>query len=204
VIGFRTRTEEVAVRTFSGRATWYGPGFHGRRTANGERFDQMAMTAAHRSLAFGTRLRVCTRRRCVIVRVNDRGPFGRGNVLDLSKGAARRLGTEHSGVAWITATALQVRTVKVPVYAPVPAAPPGPVRRLRAERVSRPEPPTGTVVREEAVTAAPDLELVGDEQRWSALASAGAGLGGLLLLAVMALPAWHFRRRKGLTFVRTR
>lgn len=200
LVGFRTSVQEVPGRSFRGRATWYGPGFHGRRTANGERFDQLAMTAAHRTLPFGTRLRVCTRGRCVVVRINDRGPFGAGNVLDLSKGAARRLGTERSGVAYVTATSLHTRTVKVPVYA---AAPKAPAWTLRAERLSRPDPSTAGA---DAVQgdASPELQLVGEQRRWSALASAGVGVGGLLLLGLMALPAWLQRRRKGLTFARTR
>lgn len=73
-------------------ATWYGPGFHGRKTASGERFNQYAMTAAHRTLPFGTRVRVSHKSRSVIVVINDRGPFVRGRSLDLSKGAARKLG----------------------------------------------------------------------------------------------------------------
>ena len=73
-------------------ASWYGPGFHGRRTANGERFNQWAMTAAHRHLPFGTLVRVTHKGRSVTVRINDRGPFIRGRHLDLSKGAARRIG----------------------------------------------------------------------------------------------------------------
>lgn len=85
---------------FTGRASWYGPGFHGRRTASGERFNQNAMTAAHRTLPFGTRIRVTNLRnnRQVVVRVNDRGPFTGGRILDLSAGAARRIGLHSAGV----------------------------------------------------------------------------------------------------------
>lgn len=82
-----------------GRASWYGPGFHGRTTANGERFNQGGLTAAHKSLPFGTKLRVTNKRngRTVVVRINDRGPFVRGKFLDLSKGAATRIGMVSSG-----------------------------------------------------------------------------------------------------------
>lgn len=82
-----------------GVASWYGPGFHGRRTASGERFNQYGMTAAHRSLPFGTRVRVTNVRngRSVIVRINDRGPHVRGRVIDLSKGAARAIGIGGTG-----------------------------------------------------------------------------------------------------------
>lgn len=84
-----------------GKASWYGPGFHGRSTASGERFNQSNMTAAHKSLPFGTKLRVTNKRngKSVVVRINDRGPFVRGRVLDLSKGAASQIGMVRSGSA---------------------------------------------------------------------------------------------------------
>src|SRR6185436_19637456 len=74
-----------------GIASWYGPGFHGRRTANGEVYDQYELTAAHQTLPLGTRVLVTslTNGRSVEVRVNDRGPFIGGRVIDLSYGAAR-------------------------------------------------------------------------------------------------------------------
>lgn len=81
----------------SGIASWYGGKHHGRRTASGERFNMHAMTAAHRTLPFGTRVRVCLARRCVVVRVNDRGPFIRGRSLDLSSAAARAIGMGGTG-----------------------------------------------------------------------------------------------------------
>ena len=86
--------------SFSGKASFYG-NESGSQTASGQRFDQNAMTCAHRSLPFGTKLRVSTGRRSVVVTVNDRGPFIRGRVLDLSKGAARVLGMD--GIAHVTA-----------------------------------------------------------------------------------------------------
>ncbi len=81
-----------------GRASFYR---HGSRTANGERFDPSGMTAAHRTLAFGTRVRVLhpASGRDVVVRINDRGPFTGGRVIDLAEGAARQLGIIRSGVA---------------------------------------------------------------------------------------------------------
>ena len=83
-----------------GRASWYGGRFHGRRTASGERFDQHALTAAHRRLPFGTRVRVKNLRngRTVVVRINDRGPYGAGRVIDLSRAAAAALGMIEAGV----------------------------------------------------------------------------------------------------------
>lgn len=84
-----------------GIASWYGPGFHGRRSASGERYNQNAMTAAHRSLPFGTNVLVTNLNngRSVVVRINDRGPFIRGRVIDLSAAAARVLGVMQTGIA---------------------------------------------------------------------------------------------------------
>jgi rare lipoprotein A len=84
-----------------GLASYYGHGFHGRRTASGQRFDQRAMTAAHRTLRFGTKVRVihAGNGRSVVVTINDRGPFIRGRVIDLSRAAAHRLGMLGAGIA---------------------------------------------------------------------------------------------------------
>ncbi len=91
----------VVSQVFSGMASWYGPGFHGGVTANGERFDQYTLTAAHPSLPFGTPVRVTNtdNGRSVIVRINDRGPYVGGRVIDLSQGAAQVIGLVSSGVA---------------------------------------------------------------------------------------------------------
>jgi rare lipoprotein A len=89
-------------RSFSGIASFYG-NESGSKTASGQRFNQNAMTAAHRSLPFGTRLRVTHGSRSVIVTINDRGPFIRGRVLDLSTGAARAIGLTSAGVGRVTA-----------------------------------------------------------------------------------------------------
>lgn len=77
-----------------GLASWYGPGFGGRRTASGERFNAGAFTAAHRSLPFGAEVRVTSRRtgRSIVVRINDRGPYVAGRVIDLTPAASRALG----------------------------------------------------------------------------------------------------------------
>jgi rare lipoprotein A len=83
-------------RSFSGVASYYGSE-SGSKTASGQRFNQNAMTAAHRTLPFGTRLRVTHGERSVVVTINDRGPFVRGRVLDLSKGAARAIGLPGVG-----------------------------------------------------------------------------------------------------------
>jgi rare lipoprotein A len=83
-----------------GKASWYGARHHGGPTASGEPFDQRALTAAHRKLPFGTLVRVTSRanRRSVVVRINDRGPHGRGLVIDVSQAAAKRLGMLQAGV----------------------------------------------------------------------------------------------------------
>lgn len=82
-------------------ASWYGKELHGRRTASGERFDMNALTAAHRQLPFGTRLRVRSvdTGREVVVRINDRGPRHQDREIDLSAAAARAIGIERLGVA---------------------------------------------------------------------------------------------------------
>lgn len=83
------------------KASWYGPGFHGKKTANGEIYDQMSFTAAHKSLKFGTLLKITNPKnnRFVVVRINDRGPYVSGRDLDLSKAAALELGLMKKGVA---------------------------------------------------------------------------------------------------------
>ncbi len=85
----------------SGEASYYGRGFAGRPTASGETFDPAEMTAAHRSLPFGARVRVTNREngRSVVVRINDRGPYAKGRLIDVSQGAARKLGMIDSGTA---------------------------------------------------------------------------------------------------------
>lgn len=84
-----------------GIASWYGPNFHGNRTANGEIFDMNKMTAAHKSLPFETKVRVTDLKsnRSVTVRINDRGPFIKGRILDLSRRAAEKLGIIDTGTA---------------------------------------------------------------------------------------------------------
>lgn len=87
-------------KTIRGLASWYGPGFHGHKTASGERFNQHALTAAHKTLPLGTRVHVrnLDNDKSVIVTINDRGPFVRSRIIDLSRGAARAIsmaGTER-------------------------------------------------------------------------------------------------------------
>ena len=85
----------------TGVASYYGARHHGKRTASGEPFDQNALTAAHRSLAFGSRVVVTnlSNNKTVVVRINDRGPHTRGRLIDLSRQAAQQLGMLSSGTA---------------------------------------------------------------------------------------------------------
>jgi rare lipoprotein A len=92
-------TSDSKATALIGAASFYGNKFQGRRTANGEKFDNHAFTAAHKTLRFGSRVKVINVRNglSVIVRVNDRGPFIRGRIIDLSKAAAKKIGLTHSG-----------------------------------------------------------------------------------------------------------
>jgi len=112
-----------------GQASWYGPRFHGRRTASGERYDMHAVTAAHRTLPFGTLVRVRSQAtgREVDVRITDRGPFSRGRVIDLSRAAADALGMLTLGVKDVI--------LFVPESTPVRAA--APLRKTKIKRSRR-------------------------------------------------------------------
>ena len=90
-------------------ASWYGVPYHGRRTASGEIYNMYAMTAAHRSLPFGTRVKVCNKsnNRCAVVRINDRGPYVRGRDIDLSKAAADAIGLTGRGVGRVSINRLE-------------------------------------------------------------------------------------------------
>jgi len=97
--GMATAEPAKAKRVQSGKASWYGPGFHGKRTASGERFDTNDMTAAHRTLPFGTKVRVVNKKtgKSVVVRINDRGPYAHGRVIDLSRASAQAIGISGVG-----------------------------------------------------------------------------------------------------------
>ena len=94
---------QIAQQAYNGKASWYGGKFHGRLTASGEVFNSNALTAAHRTLPFGTRVRVTNinNGRSVIVRINDRGPFVKGRIIDVSAGAAQKLNMINSGTATV-------------------------------------------------------------------------------------------------------
>jgi rare lipoprotein A len=140
---------EVAALFQRGRASWYGPGFDGRRTASGERFEPQAMTAAHRSLPFGTRLRVVNEStgRSVVVRINDRGPFHGSRLIDVSREAADQLGFRHKGMA-------KVRVRVVDEDEEDDAQPP--VTAEAMEETLRPTLPVEVVAQEVARAVAPE------------------------------------------------
>lgn len=102
--------------TTAGVASYYAHKYHGRTTASGERFDMRAMTAAHRTLPFGTRVRVTNREngKSVIVRINDRGPFVKGRLIDLSLAAAKKLDMVDAGLAQV-----ELRTIDGPRHGAV-------------------------------------------------------------------------------------
>lgn len=89
-----------------GGASWYGPGFNGKRTASGERFNQNAMTAAHKTLPLGSVVTVTDQRtgKSIRVTINDRGPYAKGRIIDLSKGAASKLGFQSRGTTKVCIT----------------------------------------------------------------------------------------------------
>jgi len=105
-LGATSASAEDAKPPQKGVASWYGPGFHGKKTANGERFNTHALTAAHKTLPFDTKVRVTNERtgKSVVVRINDRGPYAHGRVIDLSKAAAEAVGL--SDIAQVTLAAL--------------------------------------------------------------------------------------------------
>src|SRR2546428_1379511 len=97
------------IKAWVGNSSWYGPGFNGRKTANGERFDSEALTAAHPNLPFGSVVRVVNTRngRFELVRINDRGPYQEGREIDVSYRVARKIGLIHSGVSQVRLQPLQ-------------------------------------------------------------------------------------------------
>jgi rare lipoprotein A len=98
-VATKTAKPSKLIQVVQGAASWYGPGFYGRTTASGERFQKGTLTAAHRTLPFGTRVRVTnlSNGRSVVVRINDRGPFKYHRVIDLAHGAASQLKMMQAG-----------------------------------------------------------------------------------------------------------
>jgi len=98
------------IRTWAGNASWYGPGFNGRKTANGEIYSTEALTAAHPHLPFGSVVRVVNPRngKFELVRINDRGPYEEGREIDVSYRVARNIGLIHSGVSQVRLELMEV------------------------------------------------------------------------------------------------
>lgn len=94
-------TKKIESFSQTGKASWYGPGFHGKKTSSGERFDMNTLSAAHRTLPIPSYARVTnlSNGKSVVVRINDRGPFHGNRVMDVSKAAAKELGFIHTGTA---------------------------------------------------------------------------------------------------------
>lgn len=105
----------------SGVASWYGPNFHGKKTANGERFDQNELTAAHRTLPFNSIVRVInsSNGNSVIVRINDRGPYAKNRIIDLSKKAAERIDIIQNGTGNVKLILLN-NNAKLPANLKIP------------------------------------------------------------------------------------
>jgi rare lipoprotein A len=99
------------------KTSWYGPKFHGRLTANGEIFDQMAFTAAHKKMKFGTILRITNPKnnKAVIIRINDRDPYSSGRQLDISKAAALELEIIEKGIARLKVEEITLKGINLPV-----------------------------------------------------------------------------------------
>ncbi len=95
----KSETSKKEVVYQKGEASWYGPGFNGKKTANGETFNMNKLTAAHKKLPFGTKVKVTNLQngKSVIVRINDRGPFVKGRIIDLSKKAAQQIDLIKAG-----------------------------------------------------------------------------------------------------------
>lgn len=175
-------SEPGAMQT--GIASWYGPGFHGKRTANGEVYDQNALTAAHRTLPHGTRVEVTNleNERRVRVRINDRGPYVDDRVIDLSHAAAQRIGLIGPGVVPVRVTVLAYDAGDRPLRA---AATP-PVRGARAPVV-----PPGTRYALHVGTYA-DYERARREQR-----RLGSEVGRVHLALIDAPDARYYQLRVG-------
>jgi rare lipoprotein A len=170
---FSNRTPAVEDGRQEGIASWYGPGFHGRRTANGEVYDQYELTAAHQTLPLGTRAMVTslTNGRGVEVRINDRGPFVGGRIVDLSYAAARVIGMLGPGTMLVRLEVIgqpvQVASRRRAEVVPVRARP---VERPAAVLVetrpaARPEPEAEPVAAEPEGSYAVLVATLGDAGR---------------------------------------
>jgi rare lipoprotein A len=103
-------TPDKPIKVWNGNASWYGPEFNGKETANGERFNSESLTAAHPNLPFGSWVRIVNPRngKFEVVRINDRGPYQEGREIDVSYRVARKIGLVHSGVSQVRLELLQL------------------------------------------------------------------------------------------------
>ena len=110
------------IKSWVGNASWYGPGFNGRKTANGEKFNSEALTAAHPSLPFGSWVRVVNTRngKFELVRINDRGPYQEGREIDVSYRVARKIGLTGSGVSQVRLELMQLPPKRTRSTEPAP------------------------------------------------------------------------------------
>jgi len=140
----------------TGIASWYGPNFHGKYTANGERYDMNKLTAAHRTLPMPSYVRVTNLEngRALVLRVNDRGPFTKSRIIDVSRRAAQLLGFERSGTAKV-----RVQAVEEKADAPRALPPAEPDNRVLADKLAEAEPaagpPPGAAIASSSVSVAP-------------------------------------------------
>lgn len=156
-----------------GVASFYGRSEHGGPTASGERFDMHAMTAAHRTAPLGSRLRVTNLRngRSVVVRINDRGPFVRGRIIDLSRAAAEQLDFIGSGVTRVSIERVEAKADEPATTASVPAP-----RPAKAETVAETEKPAKVAKAEKTAkktTSAPDEVKIAMRERDDYLSDRG-------------------------------
>ena len=139
----------------TGLASWYGDPFHGRKTASGEIYDKWAMTAAHKTLQMPSLVEVTNLEngRKLVLRINDRGPFVSGRIIDLSRGAARKLGVEKTGVAKVRVRILKRESLRMKQLALANMSPKAVAVAARAAAVAPSQPPTAPVVASPAPAA---------------------------------------------------
>jgi len=189
----------------SGIASWYGPGFHGRSTANGEVFDENDVTAAHRTLPLPSVVRVTNlgNGRSLVVRVNDRGPFAHGRIIDMSRRSAQLLGFETQGIAKVRVEILPedsrhekivasgggrdavVASAAPEIVAPAPAAAPSP-----PVRVTRLDAPTGADASPTRRSAPSTLPPPGATSGTAAVAAGGPRPGTIETVPVGETDIW--------------
>lgn len=168
VAGKRYIPKETYNYSETGIASWYGPNFHGKRTANGEIFDRYELTAAHKTLQLPSLVRVTNLEngRSLIVRVNDRGPFKRGRIIDLSEKAADLLGFKGSGTAKVKIQVLAKESMKIAEAAKGGADTSGVEVAMNQKRVGRPvsarEPITTPATYQEASLSPVEREMLPD------------------------------------------